>query len=139
MEIKGIEKQNILPSGMLMQEAEVRSSVGQHVHSYNSKNVVGFLKCIRPQLRCVRPQLRCVRPQKSTASLSRVRARTQMRGARTQMQGARTQMQGARTQARGARTQMRERPGIGGSAFDRKYCVRPHCRRLICPGTETES
>jgi hypothetical protein len=96
---------------MLMQVAEVRSSAGQHVRSHSSKNMAVFLKCVRPQHRCVRPQ-------KSTASLSGVRAHTQMRG---------------------ARTQMRERPGIGGSAFDRKYCVRPHCWRLICPGTETES
>jgi hypothetical protein len=83
---------------MLMQEAEVRSSAGQHVRSHSSKNMAVFLKCVRPQLGCVRPQ-------KSTASLSRVRARTQMRDGRTQM--------------RGARTQMRERLGIGGSAFDR--------------------
>jgi hypothetical protein len=47
---------------------------------------------------------------------------------------ARTQKRCARTQKRCARTQMRERPGIGGSAFDRKYCVRPHCRRLIFQG-----
>jgi hypothetical protein len=38
---------------------------------------------------------------------------------------------GARTQARDRRSQVRERPGIGGSAFDRKSCVRPHCRCLI--------
>jgi hypothetical protein len=37
----------------------------------------------------------------------------------------------ARTQRRDGRSQLRERPGIGGSAFDRKNCVRPHCRRLI--------
>jgi hypothetical protein len=55
---------------MLMQEAEVRSSAGQHVRSHSSKNVAVFLKCVRPQ--------------KSTASLSGVRARTQVRGARTQ-------------------------------------------------------
>jgi hypothetical protein len=62
---------------MLMQEAEVRSSAGQHVRSHSSKNVAVFL-------RCVRPQHRCVRPQESTASLSRFRARTQARCARTQ-------------------------------------------------------
>jgi hypothetical protein len=44
MEIKGIEKQNILPSGMLMQEAEVRSSAGQHVRSHSSKNVAVFFQ-----------------------------------------------------------------------------------------------
>jgi hypothetical protein len=116
---------------MLMQEAEVRSSAGQHVRSHSSKNVAVFLKCVRPQRRCVRPQ-------KSTASLSGVRARTQVRGARTQARGARTQKRGARTQQRCARTQkrcartqMRERAGRGSSAFDRKNCVRPHCRCLI--------
>jgi hypothetical protein len=103
---------------MLMQVAEVRSNAGQHVRSHSSKNLAVFLKCVRPQLKCVRPQ-------KSTASLSGVRARTQMRD--------------GRTQTREELARRRERPGIGCSAFDRKYCVRPHCRRLICPGTETES
>jgi hypothetical protein len=56
---------------MLMQEAEVRSSAGQHVRSHSSKNMAVFLKCVRPQ--------------KSTASLSGVRARTQMRDGRKQM------------------------------------------------------
>jgi hypothetical protein len=63
---------------MLMQEAEVRSSAGQHVRLHSSKNMAVFLKCVRPQRRCVRPQ-------KSTASLSGVRARTQMLDGRTQM------------------------------------------------------
>jgi hypothetical protein len=76
---------------MLMQEAEVRSSAGQHVRSQSNKNMAVFLKCVRPQLECVRTQ-RC------TASLSGVRARTQMRD---------------------GRSQVRECPGIGGSAFDR--------------------
>jgi hypothetical protein len=44
----------------------------------------------------------------------------------------------ARTQTRDERSQLRERSGIGGSAFDRKNCVRPHCRRLKFPETETE-
>jgi hypothetical protein len=103
---------------MLMQVAEVRSSAGQHVRSHSSKNLAVFLKCVRPQFMCVRPQ-------KSTASLSRVRARTQMRD--------------GRMQTREVLARRRERPGIGCGAFDRKYCVRPHFRRLICPGTETES
>jgi hypothetical protein len=110
MEIKGIQKQNILPSGMLMQEAEVRSSAGQHVRSHSSKNMAVFLKCVRPQLEYVRTQ-RC------TAPLSRVRARTQMRD---------------------GRSQLREHPGIGSSAFDSKHCVRPHCRCLMCPETKIE-
>jgi hypothetical protein len=38
---------------------------------------------------------------------------------------------------RDERSQLRERPGIGGSAVDRKYCVRPHCQRLIFLETET--
>jgi hypothetical protein len=37
----------------------------------------------------------------------------------------------ARTQAREGRSQLRERAGIGNSAFDRKNCVQPHCRCLI--------
>jgi hypothetical protein len=119
---------------MLMQEAEVRSSAGQHVRSHSSKNMAVFLKCVRPQLRCVRPQ-------KSTASLSGVRAHTQMRDGRMQMREVlvRRCARCSHADARGARTQMRECLGIGGSAFDRKHCVRRHCRRLICPGTETES
>jgi hypothetical protein len=32
---------------MLMQEAEVRSSAGQHVRSHSSKNVAVFLKCVK--------------------------------------------------------------------------------------------
>jgi hypothetical protein len=43
----------------------------------------------------------------------------------------------ARSQMRDERSQLRERPGIGGSAVDRKYCVRPHCQRLIFLETET--
>jgi hypothetical protein len=78
---------------MLMQEAEVRSSAGQHVRSHSSKNVAVFLSCVRPQHGCVRPQ-------ESTASLSRFRARTQARCARTQARCARTQARCARTQAR---------------------------------------
>jgi hypothetical protein len=38
---------------------------------------------------------------------------------------------------RDERSQLRERPGIGGSAFDRKYCVQSHYRRLIFQETET--
>jgi hypothetical protein len=109
---------------MLMQVAEVRSSAGQHVRSHSSKNLAVFLKYVRPQLKCVRPQ-------KSTASLSGVRARTQMRDGRTQTR----EVLARRREVLARRC---ERPGIGCSAFDRKYCVRPHCRRLICPGTETE-
>jgi hypothetical protein len=47
---------DILSSGMLMQEAEVRSSAGQHVRSHSSKNVAVFCKCVRSQLKCVRTQ-----------------------------------------------------------------------------------
>jgi hypothetical protein len=36
-----------------------------------------------------------------------------------------------RTQAREGRTQVRAHPGIGGRAFDRRLCVRPHCLCLI--------
>jgi hypothetical protein len=42
----------------------------------------------------------------------------------------------ARTQKRNERSQVRERSGIRGSAFDRKYCVRTYCRRLIFPETK---
>jgi hypothetical protein len=68
--------------------------------------------------RCVRTHQSRVRTQNCTASLSRGRARTQRRD---------------------GRSQLRERPGIGGSAFDRKNYVRPHCRRLIFQNrTETK-
>lgn len=36
-----------------------------------------------------------------------------------------------RTQTRNERSQVRERSGIGGSAFNYKDCVRMYCRRLI--------
>jgi hypothetical protein len=42
----------------------------------------------------------------------------------------------ARTQTRNERSQVCEHSGIGGNAFDRKYCIRPYCRRLIFPETE---
>jgi hypothetical protein len=42
----------------------------------------------------------------------------------------------AHMQTRNERSQVRERSGIGGSAFDCKYCVRPYCWRLIFPETE---
>jgi hypothetical protein len=42
----------------------------------------------------------------------------------------------ARTQTRNERSQVRERSGIGSSAFDRKDYVRTYCRRLIFPETE---
>jgi hypothetical protein len=45
----------------------------------------------------------------------------------------------ARTQRRDERSQVRERSGIGGSAFDHKDCVRPHCRHLIFQKPETET
>jgi hypothetical protein len=61
------------------------------------------------------------------ALCSHAEARCSHAGARC----ARTQKRCARTQKRCARTQMRERPGRGSSAFDRKNCVRPHCRCLI--------
>jgi hypothetical protein len=37
----------------------------------------------------------------------------------------------ARTQTCNEHSLVCERYGIGDSAFDRKNCVRPHCRRLI--------
>jgi hypothetical protein len=45
----------------------------------------------------------------------------------------------ARMQMRNGRSQPCERPGIGGSEFDCKHCVRPHFWRLIFLETETES
>jgi hypothetical protein len=95
---------------MLMQEAEVRSSAGQHVRSHSSKNMAVFLKCVRPQLRCVRPQ-------KSTASLSGVRARTQMRDGHTQMREVLIR-RCARCSHADART-----------SWNRLQCVRPQVLR----------
>jgi hypothetical protein len=40
---------------------------------------------------------------------------------------------------RDGRSQLREHPGIGGNAFDRKHYVRPHYQHLIFPEIETES
>jgi hypothetical protein len=61
-------------------------------HSFAQKQQYDSLcKCIRTQLKCVRTQL-------CTASLSGACARKQMRD---------------------ERSQLRERPGIGGNAFDR--------------------
>jgi hypothetical protein len=44
----------------------------------------------------------------------------------------------ARTQTRDELARKRERSGIGGSAFDRKYCVRPHCLFFEFSRTRTE-
>jgi hypothetical protein len=89
----------------------VRSSAGQHVRSHGSKSVAVLCKCVRSQLGYVRTQ-HC------TASLSEGPVL------------ARRRVMSSHAGARSARTQVRERSGIGGSAFDRKDCVRPHCLRF---------
>jgi hypothetical protein len=89
----------------------VRLSAGQHIRSHSSKNMAV-----------------------SASVFERNSGMFEHGSALRLCQGAR-----ARTQMRDGRSQLGERPGIGGSAFDRKHYVRPHCQHLIFLETETES
>jgi hypothetical protein len=92
---------------MLMQEAEVRSSVG--CMFVRTDAIIWQALQVRSNAALVRSNiaLHCV--------LSRACARTQTCN---------------------EHLQVRERSRIGGSAFDRKYYVRPYCRHLIFPETK---
>jgi hypothetical protein len=92
-----------------MLEAEVRSSAGQYVRSHRCRNVAGC----------------CTYVQTNTGKFKR--------------RAALHSCQGLELHAREGRSQVRERSGIGGSAFDRKFCVRPHCRCLIFQEVEQKA
>jgi hypothetical protein len=91
-------------SGMLMLEAEVRLSVGQYVHSHICK--------------------------KMWQAIARAFERNSGAFERSTVLRPCQELR-ARTQTRSERSQVRERLRIGSCAFDHKFCVRPHCRRLI--------
>jgi hypothetical protein len=92
---------------MLMQEAEVRSSVG----------------CMFIRTKATIWQALQVRSN-ATQVRSNVAPHCVLSGAC------------AHTQMRNERSQVCESSGIGGSAFDRKYFIRTYCQRLIFPETE---
>jgi hypothetical protein len=98
---------------MLMQEAEVRSSAGQHVRSHRCSNIAGSASAFEHNTGA----FECSTALRSYQELVLARRRV--------------------TSVR----RYANRSGIGGSTFDRKDCVRSHCRRLIFqkPKTETKT